>query len=150
MSDRVTCTHRLVLPADTNHHDTLYAGSLLRIALEAAYVTAVQTVGSGANFLLRRVLTLECYRPVPVGTMVEIQGVVLHATRAYLVVGLIGTPLNGEEGPWMDALLGFVQVDEEGQPAPLPIEATVSSIVDERWQDLRERLEKLLRMRNSH
>ena len=80
MSDRVTSTHRLVLPADTNHHDTLYAGSLLRIALEAAYVTAVQTVGSDANFLLRRVLSLECYRPVPVGTMVEIQGGVLHAT----------------------------------------------------------------------
>ncbi len=93
-------------------------------------------------------LTLECYRPVPVGTMVEIQGVVLHATRAYLVVGLIGTPLNGEEGPWMDALLGFVQVDEEGQPAPLPIEATVSPIVDEQWQDLHKRLEKLLRMRS--
>ncbi len=87
---------------------------------------------------------------MPVGTMVEIQGGVLHATRAYLVVGLIGTPLNGEEGPWMDALLGFVQVDEEGQPAPLPVEATVAPPADERWRELRERLEKLLRMRNSH
>ncbi|HVU90581.1 MAG TPA: acyl-CoA thioesterase [Pirellulales bacterium] len=149
MNHGITCTHRLVLPADTNHHDTLYAGSLLRMALEAAYVTAFRTIGDGANFLLRRVLSVECYRPVPVGTMVELQGTVLHLTRAYLVVGVIGSPLPGEEGPWMDALMGFVQVDDAGQPAPLPIESIAAPAADERWQDLRERMEKLLRMRNS-
>ena len=31
-----TTTHRLVLPADANHYGTLYAGSLLKYALEAA------------------------------------------------------------------------------------------------------------------
>jgi acyl-CoA thioesterase YciA len=149
MSDGVIYTHRLVLPVDTNHHHTLYAGSLLRIALEAAYITAHQTIGDGANFLLRRVLSLECYRPVPVGSMIEIQGIVLHTTRAYLVVGLLGTPLAGDEGPWMDALMGFVQVDEAGQPAPLPVESPAPQNADQRWQELRERLEKLLRIRNS-
>ena len=54
--------------------------------------------------------------------MIELQGTVLHLTRAYLVVGVIGSPLKGEDGPWMDALMGFVQVDDAGQPAPLPIE----------------------------
>jgi hypothetical protein len=29
-----TLSHKLILPADTNHHDTLYAGSLMRIALD--------------------------------------------------------------------------------------------------------------------
>jgi acyl-CoA thioesterase YciA len=149
MNDGVTSTHRLVLPADTNHHDTLYAGSLLRMALEAAYVTAFRTIGDGANFLLRRVLSVECYRPVPVGTMVELQGTVLHLTRAYLVVGVIGAPLKGEDGPWMDALMGFVQVDEAGQPAPLPIDTLPAPATDDCWHDLRERLEKLLRGRNS-
>ena len=46
----------------------------------------------------------------------------------------------------MDALLGFVQVDEEGQPAPLPVEATVAPPAT-RPRRMRERLEKLLRMR---
>ena len=58
----VTLTHRLILPVDTNHHGTLYAGSLLRIALEAAYNTAFRFIGHEANLLLRRVLTVECYK----------------------------------------------------------------------------------------
>jgi acyl-CoA thioesterase YciA len=147
MSNNLTCTHRLVLPADTNHHGTLYAGSLLRIALEAAYVTAHRAVGSGANLLLRRVLSLECYRPVPVGSMIEIRGVPLHLTRAYLVVGLVGVPLAEQDGPWMDALLGFVQVDADGQPAPFPSELTATTPADGEWHDLAERMEKLLRVR---
>jgi acyl-CoA hydrolase len=146
MTPTVTCTHRLVLPADTNHHGTLYAGSLLRIALEAAYVTAHQAIGSGANLLLRRVLSLECYRPVPEGSMIEIRGTALHLTRAYLVVGLIGTPLAEQDEPWMDGLMGFVQVDEQGQPAPFPTELTAPPAADE-WQELLKRTEKLLRLR---
>ena len=146
MNDQVTYTHRLVLPADTNHHHTLYAGSLLRIALEAAYATSFRTVGNGANLLLRRVLSLECYRPVPVGSMVEICGAALHLTRAYLVVGLIGSPLEEHTGPWMDGLMGFVQVDFDGQPAPFPEEMT-NPIANGDWQPLRERMEKLLRVR---
>jgi len=148
MSHSVTCTHRLVLPVDTNHHGTLYAGSLLRIALEAAYVTAHQAIGSGANLLLRRVLSLECHRPVPVGSMVEIRGVPLHLTRAYLVVGLVGMPLAEDDGPWMDGLMGFVQVDDAGQPAAFPTELPTPPVADDSdWQELRERMEKLLRVR---
>lgn len=147
MPGTTTLTHRLVLPVDSNHHGTLYAGSLLRFALEAAYVTAHQTVGSGANLLLRRVLSLECQRPVPVGSMVEIRGAALHLTRAYMVVGIIGMPLAQDDGPWMDGLLGFVQVDSAGQPAPFPSELPADPAVDDQWRDLRERLEKLLRVR---
>src|SRR5215204_3522819 len=96
----VTHTHRLILPSDANHHGTLYAGSLLRLALEAAYATAYRHIGAGANVVLRRVHNLECLRPVPVGTVVELQGLVLHQTRAYLVTGILGTPLKGDDGPW--------------------------------------------------
>ena len=31
--------HRLILPADANHKNTLYSGSMLRFALEAGYAT---------------------------------------------------------------------------------------------------------------
>jgi acyl-CoA hydrolase len=63
----LTHVHHLVLPTDANHHGTLYAGSLLRLALEAGYATAWRHVGTQANLVLRRVLNLECLRPVPVG-----------------------------------------------------------------------------------
>jgi len=146
MAANVTYSHRLILPVDANHHGTLYAGSLLRIALEAAYASAFQAVGQGANLLLRRVLTLECYRPVPVGRLIEIQGTALHLTRAYLVVGLIGMPLDEHSGPWMDALMGFVQVDDGGQPEAFPTELTAPAATDQ-WRDLADRMEKLIRIR---
>jgi acyl-CoA hydrolase len=147
----LTLTHRLVLPVDANHHGTLYAGSLLRIALEAAYTTASRLVGDDANLLLRRVLSLECYRPVPVGSLVEIRGTVLHLTRAYLVAAVVGSPLPGQKRPWMDGLMGFVQVDEKGRAAEFPEDLSIPA-PDEPWHALRDRMTKLLRIRgrNGH
>jgi acyl-CoA thioesterase YciA len=141
-----TLTHRLILPVDANHHGTLYAGSLMRIALEAAYTTANCAVGETANLLLRRVLSIECYRPVPVGSMVEVRGTILHLTRAYLVAGLISSPLPGQKSPWMDGLFGFVQVDAEGRPAEFPDDLAMATPTKE-WHSLQQRMQKLLRIR---
>jgi acyl-CoA hydrolase len=140
--------YRLVLPTDANHHGTLYAGSLLRLALEAGYATAWKHVGTQANFLLRRVLNIECLRPVPVGTVIEIEGAILHRTQVYLVVGLIGKPLAVGEGPWMEALLGFAQVNESGRPDNLPQEAGPGAVPNsEDWRRLGDRMHKLLQLR---
>ena len=144
----LTYYHRLVLPADANHHGTLYAGSLLRLALEAGYAAAWRHVGTQANLVLRRVLNVECLRPVPVGTVIEIEGAVLHRSRAYLVAGLLGRPLAPGEGPWLEALLGFAQVDEAGRAAALPEGAGPAGVPDsDAWRRLGERLHKLLRLR---
>jgi acyl-CoA hydrolase len=144
----LTSYHRLILPADSNHHGTLYAGSLLRLALEAGYATAWRHCGPQANLLLRRVLNLECLRPVPTGTVIEIQGAVLHRARAYLVTGLLGTPLAAGERPWLEALFGFAQVDESGRPDDLPVPESVNDAPkSDDWQRLSRRLAKLLRLR---
>jgi acyl-CoA thioesterase YciA len=146
VSDDLTLTHRLILPVDTNHHGTLYAGSLMRIALEAAYATAFRFIGHDANLLLRRVLSIECYKPVPEGSFVEIRGTILHCTRAYLVTGLIGTPLPGQTGPWMDGLLGFAQVNDDGRVAEFPSDLTAAAPSAD-WRKLHERMKKLLKIR---
>lgn len=144
----VTLYHRLILPADANHHGTLYAGNLLRLALEAAYATAWKHIGTEANLVLRRVLNLECLRPVPVGTVIEIEGAVLHRSQAYLVTGLRGRPLTPEQGPWMEALLGFAQVDAGGKVDALPAGAGPGESPDgEEWRRLEDRLQKLLHLR---
>ena len=142
MSSAEITSHRLVLPADSNHHGTLYAGSLLRYALEAAYAAASRGAGPAATLMLRRVVSLECRRSVPVGALVEIRGAVLEVRRAYLVVGVVGMPLAGHTLPWMDGLLGFAQVNEAGLPAelPQPVEPVPASPL---WQPLTERLKKL-------
>src|SRR5436309_11947848 len=139
-----TLHHRLILPTDANHHGTLYAGSLLRLTLEAGYATAWRHVGTEANLVLRRVLNVECLRPVRVGTVIEIEGAVLHRSQAYLVTGLLGTPLEPGQGPWLEALLGFAQVDEAGRPDTLPEGAGPGEVpAPEAWQRLGQRLHKL-------
>jgi acyl-CoA hydrolase len=144
----LTYYHRLILPTDANHHGTLYAGSLLRLALEAGYATGWRHAGTRANLVLRRVLNLECLRPVPVGAVIEIQGAVLHRAQAYLIAGLLGTPLAPSEGPWLEALLGFAQVDENGRPDTLPEGAGPAEAPEgEAWQRLSERMHKLLHLR---
>jgi acyl-CoA thioesterase YciA len=145
----ITYSHRLILPIDSNHYGTLYAGSLLRIALEAGYATAWKHVGPHANLVLRRVLNLECDRPVPIGTVIEIRGAVLHRTQAYLITGLIGAPLQAEQPPWMEALLGFVQVDESGRPQPFPNNLPDIDLPEsaDNWPQMIERMQKLLRIR---
>ena len=143
-----TPSHKLVLPSDANHHGTLYAGAMLRFVLEAGYATAWKHVGPQANLVLRRVLNMECLRPVPVGVVVEIQGAVVHCTSAYLVCGLVGMPLEPGQGPWAEALLGFAQVTEDGKLAHFPHDLPpVEHPPGETWDRLSARLRKLLRLR---
>jgi len=143
-----TPSHKLILPADANHHGTLYAGAMLRFALEAGYATAWKHVGPQANLVLRRVLNMECLRPVPVGVVVEIQGTVLHRTSAYLICGLVGTPLDPEQGPWIEALMGFAQVNEDGKLAHFPNDLPKVIVPPgDTWHRLEGRMKKLLRLR---
>ncbi len=143
-----TLTHRLVLPRDANHHGTLYAGVLVSLALEAAYSTAFRAVGLSANLVLKRVLDLRCFEPVAIGRVIEIRGCEVHRARAHLVVALWGTPLADRGGPWMDALLQFVQVDEEGRPEPFDTEPNDAPVaLREPWPALRKRGLRLLVIR---
>ena len=98
--------------------------------------------------MLRRVLSLECRRAVPVGSLVEIRGAVLQVRQGYLVVGVVGMPLAGHTLPWMDGLLGFAQVDAAGLPVDLPgpVEAAGDAPL---WQPLVTRLEKLAEIRGA-
>ena len=145
-----TLTHRLVLPRDANHHGTLYAGVLLTLALEAGYATAFRSAGLSANLVLKRVLDLRCYEPVPIGTVIEIRGREVYRARAQVVVGLYGSPLSVERStPWLDAVMQFVQVDESGRPEPLAGEPDdAETDLPAPWAGLLDRTRKLLAVRN--
>jgi acyl-CoA hydrolase len=146
--DAETLTHRLVLPRDANHYGTLYAGTLLSLALEAGYASAFRAAGLNANLVLKRVLDVRCFEPVPLGTVIQIRGREIHRARAQIVVGLWGTPLKGHQAPWMDALMQFVQVDATGKPEPLDEEPDeLPRELDEPWGLLRNRARKLLAIR---
>ena len=147
-SDAETLTHHLVLPRDANHHGTLYAGALLSLALEAGYATAFLAAGLNANLVLKRVLDLRCYEPVPIGQVVQIRGREIHRARAQIIVALLGSSQALGDSPWMDSLMQFVQVDSSGRPVPLDDEPDdVPLPLDLPWSSLRERARKLLQIR---
>jgi acyl-CoA thioesterase YciA len=143
-----TLTHRLILPRDANHHGTLYAGALLALVLEAGYATAYRAVGRSANLVLKRVLDLRCIEPVSIGSVVEIRGREVYRARAQVVVGLRGTPLPDRRKPWMDSLMQFVQVDDQGHPEPLSAEPDEGPRnLDPAWSALHDRARRLLAIR---
>jgi acyl-CoA thioesterase YciA len=146
--DAETLTHRLILPRDANHHGTLYAGVLLSLALEAGYATAFRAAGLNANLVLKRVLDLRCYEPVPVGRVIQIRGREIHRARAQIIVALSGSLQFDQISPWMDGAMQFVQVNSDGRPEPLddePEEETIA--LDPPWSLLRDRVRKLLHIR---
>ena len=147
-----TLTHRLILPREANHHGTLYAGSLVALALEAAYSTGYRAIGTSANLVLKRVVDLRCLEPVPIGEVVQIRGVVLFQRSAQIVVGLYGSPLRGRDKPWMDALMQFVQIDESGRPKPFERYESIASEIEFQtpWDELANRLTSLLAIRRPH
>jgi acyl-CoA thioesterase YciA len=146
--DTETLAHHLILPRDANHHGTLYAGVLLSMALEAGYATAFRAAGLNANLVLKRVLDLRCYEPVPIGRVVQIRGREIHRARAQIVVALLGSFKADQPSLWMDSLMQFVQVDADGRPEPLEDEPEDDSLVlDVPWSPLRDRARKLLQIR---
>jgi acyl-CoA thioesterase YciA len=146
--DAETLSHRLILPRDANHHGTLYAGTLLALALEAGYATAFRAAGLNANLVLKRVLDIRCYEPVPVGQVVQIRGRQIHRGSAQIVVALWGTPLPDHFSPWMDGIMQFVQIDPSGRPEPLDEEPDDQiTPFDSPWGGLLERTRKLLHIR---
>jgi acyl-CoA thioesterase YciA len=146
--DAETLTYRLVLPRDANHHGTLYAGVLLSLALEAGYATAFRAAGLNANLVLKRVLDIRCYEPVPVGQVVQIRGREIHRARAQIIVALYGSFHMDQTSAWMDGLMQFVQVDAEGRPEPLDEEPDETPLdLEPPWSLLRERARKLLHIR---
>jgi acyl-CoA thioesterase YciA len=146
--DTETLAHHLILPRDANHHGTLYAGVLLSMALEAGYATAFRAAGLNANLVLKRVLDLRCYEPVPIGRVVQIRGREIHRARAQIVVALLGSFKADQPSLWMDSLMQFVQVDADGRPEPLEDEPEDDSLVlDVPWSPLRDRARMLLQIR---
>ena len=146
--DAETLTHRLVLPRDANHHGTLYAGVLLSLALEAGYATAFRAAGLNANLVLKRVLDIRCYEPVPVGQVVQIRGREVHRARAQIIVALYGTFQVDQTSAWMDGIMQFVQVDPDGRPEPLDDEPDDEPLeLEVPWSVLRDRARKLLHIR---
>ena len=96
--DEETLTHRLVLPRCQSLRDPV-CRRMLALALEAGYAAAFRAAGLHANLVLKRVLDLRCYEPVPVGQVIQIRGREIHRARAQIIIALWGSPLIDHGAP---------------------------------------------------
>lgn len=138
---------KLILPQHSNHRNTLYGGDLFQIALEASYLTACDYIGPQANIVIRRALNIECYQTVKIGTVIKITGQVLAKTATYITVGLLGDPLENTKKPWMESIMIFAQVGDDGQSCVFPVELPdLSHDCSGNWEKVYKKHEKLRRL----
>ena len=127
----------------------LYAGAMLRFVLEAGYATAWKHIGPDANLVLRRVLNMECLRPVPVGVVVGDPG------RGAVPNGRVPRVRPGRHAARrrpgaVGRGTARVRTGDRGRASSRTSRRNCRSIErpdGETWERLADRMKKLLRLR---
>ncbi len=118
-SERVTIVE-LGLPADTNHHGTLFGGTALSLMDRAGFVAATRHVRRALVTVATDNVNFRA--PVEEGDLVEVSARVVETGRSSVVteIELVGEKLlTGERRLAARARFVYVAVDEHGRPTPL-------------------------------
>lgn len=111
--------HELVLPAQANHHGTLFAGQALALLAKAAFLA-----GRGLaqrELVMAAVTGVEFLAPVPVGHRLRLRAWVSRVGRSSMTVcvrGLADAPAAPTDTV-LQAVFELVAVDASGRPAPI-------------------------------
>lgn len=108
---------KAVFPNTTNHYDTLFGGKAMQLMDEVAFITATR-------FSRQRMVTvsssrIDFSRPIPAGTIVELQGRVAEVGNTSLkvqVVIFIEQMYSDEREQAVQGEFTFVAVDAQKQP----------------------------------
>ncbi|WP_028708131.1 acyl-CoA thioesterase [Propionicicella superfundia] len=110
----VTASH-LVMSGDLNHHGTLFAGQCALWFVEAGLMAASRLVPA-RNVVCVNVHGFTFTRPVALGEMVVFAAKVVLTGRSSMIAHIAATAGGG--GQVVSGFVTFVNVDEEGRPAP--------------------------------
>ncbi len=121
MSASYTTLTKIVLPGDTNNHDTLFGGLLMKYIDELAAIAArrhskkdcVTASNDGVHF----------HRPILSGHIVDIEAYVSSVGRTSIEVFakiITEDTLSGERSVAAISFLTFVALDEQGRPTEVP------------------------------
>ncbi|MGG1517381.1 acyl-CoA thioesterase [Paenibacillus oryzisoli] len=116
-----TVLTEIILPADTNYHNTVFGGRVMQ------YMDKVATIAS-MRHSRKAVVTassdsLDFFAPVKLGEAIQLEAFVTWTHRSSMEVFVkieSENLLTGERKRTATAFLTFVALDEHGQPTPVP------------------------------
>lgn len=116
-----TLQSRLVLPPDTNHHNTIFGGKVMAYIDEVAAITAMKH--SQSDVVTASIDSVDFLSPVRVGDIIELEGIVTSTGRSSMEVYVRVTShtiSTGEDKLTTESFVTMVAVDKNGKPHAVP------------------------------
>lgn len=112
----------VVLPEQANHYGTLYGANALQMMGKAAFVCATRQ--ARCPVVMARADEIEFFRPIPLGSIIEIRAHIAHQGRSSMEVNVEIVPEQPAGQDATPAIIGrfrMVAVDKEGRPVSIPV-----------------------------
>lgn len=121
MKQSRTISTRLVLPPDTNHHETIFGGRVLAYIDEIAAISSMKH--SNTPVVTASIDSVDFLSPARAGDVLELEAVVSSTGRTSMEVYVRVRSFNvvtGKSKLTTESFVTMVAVDENGRPVPVP------------------------------
>jgi len=111
----------LVFPTDTNHHGTMFGGTLMKYIDKISAISAMRHCGKAV--VTASTDSLDFLAPIRMGEAVELEAFVTWTHRSSMEVYVVVRAENlftGERRVTCTAFSTFVALDDAGKPTPVP------------------------------
>ena len=112
-----TATKRLVRPEFMNHHQTLFAGDIIKWMTEAGFIGVAETLGRTDHVVLTASTDIAIRKPVQGGTIIEMQYEAVHFGTTSIVIQVEGVNALTHE-KHCEGRFVFVTIDDAGKKTP--------------------------------
>ena len=113
--------YELVMPNQTNPHNTIFGGVVMSWIDQAAGMAASRH--SAKTVVTAHIDSISFLAPIKIGDHVHIKASLNYAGKTSMEVGckvVAENPITGKEEHTTTAYLTFVAIDESGKPTPVP------------------------------
>lgn len=113
---------KAVFPNTTNHYDTLFGGTAMHLMDEVAFITATRF--SRQKMVTVRSEKIDFSRPIPAGTIVELEGYVVKVGKTSLKVHVdifIEQMYSDHREEAINGEFTFVAIDEKRKPTLIKV-----------------------------
>jgi uncharacterized protein (TIGR00369 family) len=110
----------LAEPTDVNFRGNVHGGTVMKWIDQVGYSCAVQW--SGSYCVTVHVGAIKFFRPVKIGSLVELTAKIIHTGRTSMHIWIevkSGTLESGTLNRTTSCFISFVSVDENGKPIPV-------------------------------
>ena len=121
VAESSTVLSAVMMPMDANHYGSIHGGTILKLADEAAFVTA--TKHARKNVVVVSMDHMEFKHPVNVGDLLTLYASIYHVGRTSMDVEVKIKAEKIKEAKTLDvgsAYLTMVALDERGRPTVVP------------------------------